>query len=163
MMFGYPGAGKTTVAMSISRLTGAIHLSSDKQRLAMFNPPNFSQQEHNILYDELDRLTAQFLSSKKDVIYDANLNRLKHRNEKYNICEKIGSTPILIWVQTPRQTARNRAINVIRKPLWPKDETATQMFNRIADIIELPGPDEPVIKLDGTKITDDYIREKLTI
>ena len=160
-MFGYPGAGKTTTAGVISQLTGAVHLSSDKKRLEMFPNPSFSPQEHDTLYAALDTQTEELLGQGKDVIYDANLNRYQHRAEKYAICQKTGAAPMLIWVKAPKSLAKERAAHISRLHLVPEKETPDAMFDRIADVIEEPGPEEPYTELDGTKITQQYVAGKL--
>jgi len=162
-MFGNPGSGKTTAARAIAKLTGAIHLSSDEMRLKMFAKPTFTMDEHAKLYNELDRLTEQLLKEDKDVIYDANLNRFKHRNDKYRICSRTHAKSILLWVQTNKELARNRALDISRLKLWPKAETPEHMFQRISSLIELPSTDEPYIVLDGTKITPSYIKSVLNL
>ena len=115
MMMGYPGAGKTTTAQLIAKLTGAVHISSDKMRLALFPKLEFTPEEHQILYKELDHITKELLKAGKDVIYDANLNRLIHRKEKYDVCRKVGAKPELIWVQTDKKVAKKRAMHDSRR------------------------------------------------
>jgi predicted kinase len=161
LMFGYPGAGKTTAAKALHELTRAHHLSSDKVRIELYPNPQFTQQEHDELYNELNLRTQNLLKAGKSVIYDANLNRYKHRQEKYQICQQLDATPILLWVQTPRDLAKARAVHETRAHLVPNLETPHSMFDRIADLIEEPGPNEPYIVLDGTKITNKYIISKL--
>ncbi len=161
MMFGYPGAGKTTTAEIIADLTGAVHLSSDKVRLELFPEPTFSQSEHDQLYAELDRRTEALLREGRDVIYDANLNRREHRQEKYEICRRAHATPQLIWVQTEREVARQRALHESRSPLWPKHEHPGQMFDRIAGIIEPPAASEPHITINGQAITPESVSSRL--
>jgi predicted kinase len=161
MLVGLPGAGKTTAAKIIEELTGATRLSSDEVRLQMFPQPTFSPEEHTQLYNELNRRAEDLLHSGKSVIYDANLNRHEHRQEKYGMCLSTGAKPVLLWVQTPKETAKERASHASRAPLIPKNETAGQMFDRIAGIIESPSADESPILIDGTKITPEYIAEAL--
>jgi predicted kinase len=161
LMLGYPGAGKTTTAKVIHDLTGAEHLSSDAVRLELFPKPSFSQVEHDELYAELDRRTEQMLESGKDVIYDANLNRYQHRKDKYDICNRTGAKAVLLWVKTPKELAKTRAVHESRFHLVPKDERPADMFERIARIIEEPTIDEPYIEVDGTKVTKPYIAELL--
>jgi len=79
LMLGYPGAGKTTTAHILSELTGAVRLSSDDFRFAMFPQPTFSNDEHATLYRTLDFVTEMLLANGVSVIYDANLNRYQHR------------------------------------------------------------------------------------
>jgi predicted kinase len=99
----------------------------------------------------------------KDVVYDANLNRRQHRQEKYAICERAGAEPVLVWVQTAKDLARQRATHSERLHLVPKGETLDQMFDRIAEIIEEPGSDEPFVIIDGTNVSDNDVRRLLHI
>jgi len=161
MLFGYPGAGKTTAAEVISQLTGAVLLSSDKVRLELFPQPTFSQLEHDALYLTLDARTEELLRAGKSVIYDANLNRYQHRKDKYDICRRTRAVPQLLWVQARRDLAKDRAVHESRQRLWPAGETPDKMFDRIADIIEEPGPGEPYIAIDGTKVTSAYLQPLL--
>lgn len=163
MMIGYPGAGKTTTATVLHNITGAAHLSSDAIRAELFPKPTFTQAEHDELYHYLDHKTEELLKDGKDVIYDANLNRLEHRKTKYDICERTGAEPVLLWLQTPRDMAKERAAHTSRQHLWPPGETPQQMFERIAGVIQEPEANEPYIKVDGTKVTNDYIRGLLDL
>jgi predicted kinase len=161
MMFGYPGAGKTTTAAVVAELTGAIHLASDKIRVELFPHPTFSQAEHDALYQALDMRTEELLRQGKDVVYDANLNRYQHRKDKYDICERTGARAKLLWVQTARELAKDRAVHDSREHLWPPGETPDKMFDRVADVIQDPGPGEPYVTIDGTRVTREYIRTRL--
>jgi predicted kinase len=161
LMLGYPGAGKTTTAEIIHQLTGAVHMSSDKLRLELFSPPSFSQTEHDALYKALDQRTEALLQEGKSVIYDANLNRYQHRKDKYDICIHTSANPVLVWVQTPKDIAKHRATETNRLHLVPRDETLSQMFDRIAGLIEKPVADESYIAIDGTNVTAEYIARQL--
>jgi predicted kinase len=160
-MFGYPGAGKTTIAKVIAKLTGAVRLSSDEVRLELFPQPTFSEDEHQKLYDTLNERTADLLRQGQSVIYDANLNRYEHRKEKYDICRQLNVQSVLLWVKTPKELSKTRAVHDSRQHLWPKDETPADMFDRIADVVEEPQSSESYVELDGTQITKDYIAKKL--
>lgn len=161
LMLGYPGAGKTTVAKYIEQLTGAERLSSDETRVSLFGEPTFSPSEHNKLYKHLNQQTRRLLSAKKNVIYDANLNRYAHRQEKYDICKQTGATALLIWVTTDRDLSKNRATNDSRKKYTPPDETLYSLFERIADVIEPPKATEPVVKIDGTNTSQQEVKRIL--
>lgn len=161
LMLGYPGAGKTTAAKIIHELTGAVHISSDALRLKMFPHPTFSQAEHNHLYRVLDERVTEALRGGEDAIYDANLNRYRHRVEKYQICEATGAKPVLLWVHTPKELAKTRAVDHSRGHLVPKEEAPHDMFERITRLIEDPKVTEPYIVLDGTKITLGYVKQQL--
>lgn len=163
LMLGYPGAGKTTIAKIIAEQTEAILLSSDAVRLQLFPEPQFTQEEHNQLYAALDQKTIDLLESGYSVIYDANLNRYQHRQEKYDICNETNAIPMLVWVRTSKDVARERAVHDSRSHLVPQNETPEAMFDRIADIIEEPRPDEPTIQIIGEGVTPEIIKQKLDL
>lgn len=160
-MLGYPGAGKTHTAKLIEQITEATRLSSDEQRTEMFDKPDFSQEEHDKLYNYLDKKTEELLEAGKSVIYDANLNRKMHRQDKYKICEKTGAKPILVWVRTPKELAKERATHVERAHLWPKDETPHDMFDRIAGVIEKPTSEENPLEIIGQGLDAKKVEEFL--
>src|SRR3989344_3199087 len=130
LMLGYPGAGKTTVAKIIQKLTGARYLSSDVLRRQMFPKSRFSQNEHNSLYSELDAQLVALVNHGHSVIYDANLNRHIHRAQKYELLQKYGCRAVVVWVQTPKDIARERRIEDVKQHhLVPPHETPEHMFN----------------------------------
>ncbi len=162
LMLGYPGSGKTTVAEMIARLTGAVQLSSDKIRLRHFPRPTFSEAEHRELYQAIDAQTEELLRAGKSVIYDANLNRYIHRQEKYDICKRTGATPVLIWIQTPQDLAKRRATQEAdddpKRPYGNLDEA---VFDRLARQIEPPRDNENPIVIEGVTTTEAIVRQKL--
>lgn len=159
LLFGYPGSGKTSTAQFLHQQTGAVHLSSDQLRLELFPKPTFSQPEHDELYKQLDRRTENLLGSGQSVIYDANLNRRQHRLEKYAIAQRTGANYSLLWIQTPRQQAKARATDSSRQHLIVPGESAGHMFDRIADLIEDPGDDEPYTAVNGQDLGTDLAAE----
>lgn len=162
LMLGYPGAGKTTTAEIVSKLTGAVHLSSDRFRLAMFPEPKFTPEEHQAVYGALDYLTELLLSKGVSVIYDANLNRYQHRHEKYLICHKTGAEATLLWVQADAELAKKRAtIHGDNDDKRPYGNLAPDVFDRLVHEIEPPHTEEPRIDVDGTRVNEIYIRQLL--
>lgn len=161
MLMGLPGAGKTTLAQILQKLTGAARLSSDDYRLTIYPQPTFDQKEHDNIYALLDHSTEHLLASGHDVIYDANLNRRQHRQEKYDLADRYGARVLLWWVKTPKPLAKQRRVDEQNHILLPAGETAERMFERIADILEEPDNNEPFIVIDGTDIQRDHIKELL--
>jgi predicted kinase len=162
MMFGYPGAGKTTAAKIISKLTEATHLSSDILRLELFPKPTYTQQEHDAVYAELNKRAEKLLEQGKDVVYNANLNRYMHRLEKYEMCERAGARAVLLWIQAPRELSRERAVLRGHRHLVPEDETFETMFDRVTQVIEEPREDEPLYTIDGSELRENAMHEVLS-
>jgi len=158
---GLPGSGKTTLATVLKSLTDATVMSSDDYRLLLFKKPCFSQEEHDMLYSTLDHNVEHLLQAGKDVIYDANLNRLEHRKQKYVLAKKHGANVRLWWVQVPESFAKSRRMTEQDDRLIPDGETSERMFDRIASIIEVPLDSEYCIKVDGTDIKADVIAKLL--
>lgn len=161
LMLGLPGAGKTTTSNELAQLTGAVHLSSDAFRLQMYPKPTYSQHEHDTLYRTLDFVTELLLKNGNSVIYDANLNRREHRNEKYALAKRLHVQAELIWVQVDRAIAHKRALTIEDRSLRPFGPMPEDMFERISDLFEPPAVEEKAYELDGTKITPEYLRTKL--
>src|SRR6266568_9058324 len=162
MMLGLPGAGKTTTARLIADLTGAVRLSSDELRFRLIEAPTFSQAEHDVVYRTLDYLSELLLGKGVSVIYDANLNRFRHRQDKYAICEQAGAQAVLLWIKTPRDLAKERALHEDRAHFAPKDETLEGMFERITDVFEPPQAGEAAIPIDGIHIDAEVVRQALS-
>lgn len=160
LIMGLPGAGKSTLSRKLALLTGAKRLSSDEYRIQIFEQPCFSQDEHDRLYGILDHNVEHLLAANFDVIYDANVNRKQHREEKYQLAKRYDTDVKLWWVQTPKKLAKERRIAEQDAILLPEGESSQKMFERIAAIIE-PPDDEPHITIDGTEITGEIIKKHL--
>jgi predicted kinase len=162
LLMGLPGSGKTTLGKLLEEVTGATYLSSDDYRLMLFKKPCFSQKEHDMLYATLDHNVLHLLEAGHDVIYDANLNRRIHRNEKYALAKEYGSKVRLFWVKTDDELAKKRRVEKQDERLIPNGETSEKMFDRIASVFEEPEADEPFTEVAGTNMTLQKIEKLIT-
>ncbi len=161
MLMGLPGSGKSTLAKKLQNITGSARLSSDEYRLMLFPKPCFSQEEHDSLYILLDHNVEHLLRAGRSVIYDANLNRKQHRDEKYALAKKYNTRAVLWCLSTPQKLSMQRRILDQDHTLIPKGESPKTMFNRIATVYEFPEGDESYIAIDGRDITENLVRKKL--
>lgn len=159
MLVGLPGSGKTTLSKIIEGLTGAERISSDETRLKLFEKPNFSQKEHDELYALIDHNVEHLLSSGRSVVYDANLNRLVHRKEKYELAKKYDAKTILWRLTTLDELSKKRRIKEQNHRLLPEGETAEKMFERIASIYEPPKNTEKHVVINGLDINKNAVKE----
>lgn len=161
LLMGLPGAGKTTLAKELQKITKGARMSSDDYRKLIYPEPTFSQKEHDNLYGLLDHSVGHLLEAEHDVIYDANLNRFAHRQEKYELAKKFNADVRLWWVKTPIELAKQRRVDEQDHILLPKGETPENMFDRVATVFEPPSEEEKYTVVDGTKINTKYIKSLL--
>lgn len=162
LMLGYPGAGKTTAALAIHELTGAVHLWADHIRRERFNKPTYTREENLELYTHLNELTAELLSAGNSVIFDTNFNFFKDRERLRQIANEHQAKAVIIWVTTAKDVAKHRATrNAHQQNTRVLGDMPEEDFERMSGNLQTPRADEDVIEIDGTKITVDYMKEKL--
>jgi predicted kinase len=162
-MLGYPGAGKTTVSRLICDLTDAVHIWSDHERRAMFNQPTHSKAESDKLYAYLNRRTKELLSDGRSVVFDTSFNHLKDREHLRRIADDAQAKTILVWVNTPLDLARARAVHDSHAldNHYPEAMSEAE-FERIARHLEPPQADESFYAIDGEKISREAVEKLLT-
>ena len=161
-MLGYPGAGKTTTAKIIQRLTGATHLWADHERNKRFPNPTHNHEENLRLYAELNTEARDLLRAGKSVIYDTNFNFYKDRKKMRIAAAKEGAKTVVIWITTGKDLARDRATvhaDNAEHRVW--GNMPVDRFERIASNLEPPVQGEHVIELDGTNLTEAHVAEAL--
>lgn len=152
LFVGYPGAGKTTIAKLISQRTGAVHIWADQERQQMFGQPQHTPAENDRLYTYLNGKTAELLAAGQSVIFDTNFNFKKDRQYLNQIAEQNDADMTVIWVTTPLDVARARAVSDDAGPTRIFGKMSDEDFQRIASHLQPPGEDEKVIKIDGAKL-----------
>ena len=162
LMLGYPGAGKTTTARVIHELTGAEHLWADLTRRDMFGQPKYDHLENLQLYEHLNKVAADLLAEGKSVIFDTNFNFYKDRERLRKIAKENDAEALVVWVTTDKEIAKGRATqNSGEKHTRVLGDMPLETFERMSNNLEPPKPSEKVIKVDGTKVTQAYIKELL--
>lgn len=162
LMVGYPGAGKTTAAEYIAHITGATHLWADKVRRERYGEPTYSPAENAELYDHLNEVAAELLNAGNDVVYDTNFNFYKDRQKLRAVADKHGAKTVVVWVQTARDLAETRAtLHAPEERTRVLGKMEPRHFHRLADNLEQPKPTEITLTIDGTKVTQAYIEQKL--
>lgn len=164
LFVGVPGAGKTTVANVIHKTTGAVHLWADRERQAMFDDVTHSKTESEELYTRLNGRTAALLAEGKSVIFDTNFNYRKDRDYLREIAKKHQAETIIIWMKTPLDVARERALHDDHRTQNGYENTMSPAeFDRLTDHLEPPDDNENFITIDGSHIDVDAVKRQLSI
>ncbi len=164
LLMGFPGSGKTTASKLIAELTGATHLWADQIRREQIIHPTYSSKENRILYESLNKITAQLLHRNQSVVFDTNFNFYHDRQNLRKIAAQNNAQCVLIWVQVPQPLAKQRAVDESHLHTtrvlgaMPEDQ-----FARLAQNLQPPRPDEQPIIFDGTKLTRSYVAAQLKL
>lgn len=162
LMLGYPGAGKTTTAKVLHELTGAVHLWADEVRRDKIGEPTYTHEENLKLYEYLNEVAEQVLNSGQSVIFDTNFNFYRDRKKLRDIAAKTGANTVVVWVQTPKALARERATHDAHtQDTRILGNMPIKTFDRMSSNLEEPHNTETVLHVDGTKVTKSYIQSLL--
>lgn len=159
---GYPGSGKTTTAIAIKNVTGAVHLWADKIRRERYGRPSYRHSENLALYDHINKLAAELLAAGNSVVFDTNFNFYDDREKLRQIANEHGAETVVVWVQTSKTMAKERATKDSHlqdtRTLGDMEE---EDFQRISNKLEEPQENEIVITVDGTMVSDEFVAERL--
>lgn len=108
MLYGYPGAGKSYFARQFCENVHATHLQADRIRSELFNDPQYTKQENDIVAQLMNYMASEFLSAGLSVVYDTNSIRTSQRNSLRQLAKVNHAQPVLVWFQMDAETAYSR-------------------------------------------------------
>lgn len=155
---GFPGSGKTYFSSRYAKQEGLFHLNSDRMRLEMFDHPTYQPEEHRQVFRVMDYVAEELLSQKMSVMYDANLNKVIHRQKARDLANTCGAEVILLWFKTPVEVALERIARRGDGQDKYYRKVSPEVLYRMKDQLEEP-QDEPHIVIDGTADYDTQYKQ----
>jgi len=108
------------------------------------------------LYDYLNTETENYLKEGRSVVFDTNFNYKKDRQHLADIAKRQGAQIKLIWLTTPVELSKQRAIGH-RQFI----DMTSEEFDATAGKLEPPTDDEQPIKVDGSDISLETIKTQI--
>jgi predicted kinase len=162
LMVGIPGAGKTSAAKLLSAITGAEHIWADHERRKMHVKPTYSKEENDQLYIGLNDQTEKLLKQGGSVVYDTAFNHVSDRQKLRELATRYNAATIVVWVQTPKELAKERAQNThLHAETRVLGNMTDEHFGNLSNKLEEPTDNETTLVLDGTQLTREYISDAL--
>lgn len=151
LLYGFPGAGKTTFANQLTNSLDCAHVHGDRIRYELFEEPRYDEQEDGIIKQLMDYMTEEFLKAGISVIYDANMSRKTERHEIRELARKKHAKTLLVWFQLDPDTAYSRTKKRDRRKSEDKyafDYTESE-FREYASRMQHPAPTEDYVVVSG--------------
>jgi predicted kinase len=151
LLYGFPGAGKTTFANNLTNNLDCAHVNGDRIRYELFEEPRYDEQEEGIIKQLMDYMTEEFLKAGISVIYDTNMSRKAERHEIRELARKKHAKTLLVWFQLDPDTAYARIKKRDRRKSEDKyafDYTESE-FRHYASRMQHPMPTEDYVVVSG--------------
>jgi predicted kinase len=151
LLYGFPGAGKTSFASQMTDVLDCAHIHGDRIRYELFEEPRYDEQEEGIIKQLMDYMTEEFLKAGISVIYDTSMSRKADRHEIRELARKKNAKTLLVWFQIDPDTAYGRLRRRDRRKTEDKyavDYTEGE-FRRAASRMQHPMPTEDYVVVSG--------------
>jgi predicted kinase len=157
IMLGYPGSGKSYFAKRLAPEIKAVRLNGDSIRHNMFTDEKQRWYPRNnpLVFGALDYAAQEILKAGYSVIYDASHNRRVDRTKAAKLGEPFGVTPIIIWIQTTKETAKKR--RETRDQALDQPDVPAKRFEELVANLAPPEPNEKCIVIDGLGSFQDQL------
>lgn len=102
---------------------------------------------YGAVFGAMDHVTERILEVGMSVIYDANNNKVAHRNAKRRLAKDLGATFVLVHIQVPHDVSDERALG--REITRHQIALTPEILEKHKRNEELPLPEEKAIVIDG--------------
>lgn len=151
LVMGYPGAGKTHFSRQFAEQYELPHISEDTIRFELFEQPQFSSEEIEIITRIRDYSIHELLKTGQTVLLEGAFLTSRSRNAVYQLARKSGYRVLTIWLQTDIQTSLTRAMNRDKRNIDNKYTFALSrsQFEAIRNQLQRPTEREECVVISG--------------
>lgn len=143
MMYGYPGAGKTSFARQLSEELGLVHLQEDKIRHELFG----AQASDKAVRKVMNYMTRELLKAGVSLVFDAEVLRTSERTAIRNIAFETKAASLLVWLQVDPETTFMRTAKRDRRKAEDKyaDEYTEEEYRQILAYMQNPNLEDYIV------------------
>ena len=158
IMCGLAFSGKSTLARKIAERTGSILIAFDKVWVEKDKEKSVPKNAEGWRYirNIAQAEALSFLNAGSSVVYDDNNPRKEHREELREMARKTNASPMVIYLNTPRDiiNAREKANTYSQERHSVEPKNAEKVLNDF----QIPTPDENVIVFTPKTDMDNFLR-----
>jgi predicted kinase len=159
---GFPGSGKNYFSERLAQKLDLFHMNADKTRLAMFDDPQYTPEEHRQVFRTMDFFVEELLKKDVSVVYDGNFNKRIFRKKLADMAGRVRVRYVLVWLQTElsvalsriedRKLIRDAEQKKLYRPLDP------EIVHRMKREMEVPTQGESPVVIDGHLPFDEQFK-----
>ena len=155
IMVGIPGSGKSFFAEQFATTFNAPMVSTDKIRDNIFEKPNFSKPEEDIVNKVALYQLGEILKSGRTIVFDGSTGSRSERDYISKTSRTASYEPLFVWVQTELATAKSRTLKSKTDKL--SRMTEEQFSGRVSRFTN-PNPNEKFVVISGKHAHSSQLR-----
>lgn len=143
MMYGYPGAGKTSFARQLCDELGLVHLQEDKIRHELFGGNASDKAVRKVM----NYMTRELLKAGVSIAYDAEVLRSGDRKAVRELSFDTKAASLLVWLQVDPETTFMRTAKRDRRKADDKyaDEYTEEEYRQILAYMQNPNNEDYIV------------------
>lgn len=149
LLYGFPGAGKTTFAQLLAAEMNVAHLQQDRLSHELYGKND--ETTDGDARGMLNYMMREFMRAGVSVVYDADVHTIAERRKLRDEARKLKAIPMLVWLQVDPETAFMRGAKRDRRKTedhYVKEYTPDE-YKKILQRMQNPEEREDYVVISG--------------